>query len=285
MNSAGLPDILQALLGSADFDLVSHAHFHPEPFLTNTHGHERLYQLSYLVAGACRIRVGERSFPMRPGDLLFVPPGRLHGPAWNLRDDHSEVLHVKFAVNRSLSWSWPTVFPVDSRLEYETVFESMVTEYHMHRPLQGEMLRTHLVHLVLILARSLWSRRATPAGRPERLSIRNERRVRAAMDWIRAHYTEPVRLEDLARTVGMSASALSHSFRALTGESPMRHLASYRLSRALFLMERTDEKLEAIAEAVGFSSSAYLSRQFVRRFGLPPRQYAETSRRPLDRDA
>ncbi len=268
-----LPEILQALLGSAHFDLVSHARFYPEPFLTHSHGHEHLYQLSYLVAGACSIQVEERSFLMRPGDLLFVPPGQLHGPAWNLLNDRSEVLHVKFEIDRSLCWSWPTVFPVDSRLEYQTVFESLVAEATMHRPLRDEMLRTHLVHLVLILARSLSNRRDTGSARPERFSIRNELKVRAAMEWIREHYAEPLRLHDLARTVGMSASALSHSFRAMTGEAPMRYLAHYRLSRALFLMERTDEKLEAIADKVGFYSAAYLSRQFVLRFGLPPRQY------------
>ena len=47
--------------------------------------------------------------------------------------------------------------------------------------------------------------------------------IARAIDWLKSHFTEPLRIEDLATHVNMSASTFHHHFRALTAMSPLQY--------------------------------------------------------------
>jgi transcriptional regulator GlxA family with amidase domain len=47
--------------------------------------------------------------------------------------------------------------------------------------------------------------------------------IARAIDWLKGHSTEPLRIEDLATQVNMSASTFHHHFRALTAMSPLQY--------------------------------------------------------------
>ena len=83
----------------------------------------------------------------------------------------------------------------------------------------------------------------------------------------------PWTLEALAHTVGMSRSLLAARFRAVTGESPMRHLAAVRLNRAADYLTSSDLSIESIATRTGYGSDAALSKAFKREFGISPGTY------------
>ena len=53
----------------------------------------------------------------------------------------------------------------------------------------------------------------------------------------------------------------------------MQHLAYMRIQRAQELLEKTNDKLEAIAPEVGYESALTFSRAFARCVGLTPSQY------------
>jgi transcriptional regulator GlxA family with amidase domain len=57
-------------------------------------------------------------------------------------------------------------------------------------------------------------------------------RTAKVVEWIRANYARPVRVEDLARIAGMSASTLHHHFRVLTSMSPLQYQKQLRLQAA-----------------------------------------------------
>jgi len=56
--------------------------------------------------------------------------------------------------------------------------------------------------------------------------------VGRAIAWIRAHYDEPVRVDDLAAKVGLSVSSLNRHFRAATAMSPLQYQKQIRLQQA-----------------------------------------------------
>jgi transcriptional regulator GlxA family with amidase domain len=84
---------------------------------------------------------------------------------------------------------------------------------------------------------------------------------------------QPWTLQSLAHTVGISRSLLAARFRAATGQSPMRHLASVRLSQAADYLTTSDLSIESIAVRTGYSSNAALSKAFKREFGISPGTY------------
>lgn len=94
--------------------------------------------------------------------------------------------------------------------------------------------------------------------------------VARAIGLLRARYTEPLRIEDLARAAHMGVSTLHHHFKALTGMSPLKYQKQLRLAEARRLM--LSERLEASTAAyrVGYESASQFSREYSRQFGAPP---------------
>lgn len=94
--------------------------------------------------------------------------------------------------------------------------------------------------------------------------------VARAIGLLRERYTEPLRIEDLARAAHMGVSTLHHHFKALTGMSPLQYQKQLRLAEArrLMLAERLDASTAAYR--VGYESPSQFSREYSRQFGAPP---------------
>lgn len=94
--------------------------------------------------------------------------------------------------------------------------------------------------------------------------------VSRAIDWLRQHYDEPLRIDDLAARVNMSASSLHHHFRAITAMSPLQYQKQLRLheARRLLLADQCD--VATAAHRVGYESPSQFSREYSRAFGAPP---------------
>lgn len=102
--------------------------------------------------------------------------------------------------------------------------------------------------------------------------------VRLAVEYITAHYGEPLSVADLARHASVSHSSLYRGFLEQYGVPPKRFLMEYRIDRACELMETTGRPIGDIAAAVGFDDPFYFSRIFKQLRGMPPRQYAAAVR-------
>lgn len=76
-------------------------------------------------------------------------------------------------------------------------------------------------------------------------------------------------LEELAREVGASRSALAERFSQFVGVPPMQYLAQWRMQLAATLLAGPTT-LAQIAEDVGYGSEAALSRAFKKIVGVPP---------------
>lgn len=100
----------------------------------------------------------------------------------------------------------------------------------------------------------------------------HSQRIARAIDWLKTHYTEPLRIDELAARVQMSSSSLHHHFRQLTTMSPLQYVKWLRLNEARRLM--LSDKLEAATAAfrVGYESPSQFSREYLRLFGLPPKR-------------
>jgi AraC-like DNA-binding protein len=97
-------------------------------------------------------------------------------------------------------------------------------------------------------------------------------RITLAIRWLREHFAEPLRVESLARRVGMSPSAFHLHFKGVTGMSPLQYQKRLRLHEARRLM--LGEGLDAAEAAfrVGYESPSQFSREYRRLFGAPPRR-------------
>ena len=99
------------------------------------------------------------------------------------------------------------------------------------------------------------------------------RRVRKVQEYINAHYSEEIRLEDCAAMVGMSPSAFSRFFKQHTGRTLMDYIIDIRLGNAARLLVDTSEGISEISYACGFNNLSNFNRAFKARRGYTPRDF------------
>ncbi len=87
-------------------------------------------------------------------------------------------------------------------------------------------------------------------------------------------------VEELAREVALSRSALAERFVALVGEPPIQYFARWRLALAAQALRAGGEAIVRIAERSGYESEAAFSRAFKREFGVPPGEWRKGASGP-----
>ncbi|MGW0797364.1 AraC family transcriptional regulator [Streptomyces sp. NPDC002692] len=98
--------------------------------------------------------------------------------------------------------------------------------------------------------------------------------VARAVRWIREHYAQPFRVEDVAQLSGMSVSAFYRNFQAVTAMSPIRFQKQIRLQEARLLLAVHPHDITGVGHRVGYDSPSQFSREYRRQFGAPPSQDA-----------
>lgn len=95
-------------------------------------------------------------------------------------------------------------------------------------------------------------------------------RIARAIEWLQAHFSEPLAIEKLAREVHMSVSSLHGHFKAVTAMSPLQFQKHLRLqeARRIMMTERLDAGIAG--HRVGYESQSQFNREYARLFGAPP---------------
>ncbi|MCP1535642.1 AraC family transcriptional regulator [Methylorubrum extorquens] len=95
-------------------------------------------------------------------------------------------------------------------------------------------------------------------------------RINLAIQWIRRHFAEPLRVETLAAIAAMSPSAFHRHFKSVTALSPLQYQKRIRLLQARLLLVSGGLKASDVAFDVGYESATQFSREYARFFGAPP---------------
>lgn len=98
-------------------------------------------------------------------------------------------------------------------------------------------------------------------------------RLAKAVSRIHSDYAGSLDLPGLARSAGMSRSALSKAFKETVAVSPIEYLSTWRIMIGRDLLLRTRLPLPEVAERVGYGSEVSFSRAFKRRLGVSPAAY------------
>jgi AraC-like DNA-binding protein len=94
--------------------------------------------------------------------------------------------------------------------------------------------------------------------------------IAEAIERLRREFNRPLRIESLARELGMSVSGFHHQLKAVTAMSPLQFQKQLRLQEARRLL--LGEHLDAASAGyrVGDEDASQFSREYKRRFGQPP---------------
>lgn len=261
----------------------------------------------YLTEGACRIRLvdGTEVLEAAAGDLILFPREEQHligsdlhlVPVESAGLAHPEsaapdaVLQVRHggggaptrficgylacsrSVCRPLLDALPRVVctsigdgPTAALLR--ELLRAGVSESAASRPGGGSML-AKLSELLFVEAMRHYVEDLPPMGRGWLAGVRDVQ-VGRALALLHNDPGRPWTVDELAREVALSRSALAERFVALVGEPPIQYLMRWRLALAAQALRTGGEAVARVAERSGYESEAAFSRAFKREFGAPP---------------
>ncbi|WP_127587400.1 helix-turn-helix domain-containing protein [Paenibacillus koleovorans] len=101
--------------------------------------------------------------------------------------------------------------------------------------------------------------------------------VEKAIRTLEDQYSSDISLEYCADLLGTYPQKLSVAFKRITGTNFIDYLTQLRLEKSMMLLAQTEDKINDIAERVGYQPS-YYNRLFKRHLRMTPGQYREAAR-------
>ena len=97
--------------------------------------------------------------------------------------------------------------------------------------------------------------------------------VRQAVELMHADSARAWTLDQLAREVGLSRTAMAQKFRDTMGDTPLNYLRGLRMQKAMRMLSETEDTLETVAGEVGYQDAFSFSKVFKRTVGMAPRDF------------
>lgn len=235
------------------------------------------------------MELGARSFEMRQGDLLVVPPGVPHRA--QITDGAQPYRRFVFWIGKSFledlirqteEYGWLPRLAEQNEI-YLHHFDlltfnalrvqlfSLLDELHTERFGRAEMLRLELRRLLLLANRFVREQEAPqrPGEAKSKYAL-----ISAYLD---EHWNEDLSIEKLAREFYLSKSYVSHLFKENTGLSLYQYLTKKRLS-AVCAEIKSGVPIGEACLACGFQDYSGFYRAFQKAYGLSPSAFRELYR-------
>lgn len=286
MNRQALHELVSAVQrhSTANTSVGTAIHeLHLSCFTTPTQLTSLVYEpcLCIIAQGSKEVRLADDSFRLDPAQFLLVSvdlpvdarvsEASADSPYLGLRISLDPKVVGELLADGTDVWSSSSserglaVTPVESHLlDAVTRLVKLLDSARDIKPLAPLVLR-EITHRVLSGPQGLRLRQISLAGAPAY-------RIARAIRWLKNHFSDPLRIESLAKHVGLSTSSFHLHFKNVTALTPLQYQKRLRLQEARSLM--LGEKLDAAEAAfrVGYESPSQFSREYRRMFGAAPRQ-------------
>ena len=132
---------------------------------------------------------------------------------------------------------------------------------------------------ILQLYSMLYSALLSSGVRPVRENRpKSAKSIESVLKYVYEHYSEDIKIDDVASYSGYCKSGFCKAFKAATGFTFHSYLNLCRVRNAEQLLVETGKTLDDIAELVGMREAKVLCREFKRRLGVTPRAYRVRAR-------
>lgn len=116
-----------------------------------------------------------------------------------------------------------------------------------------------------------------PARDRRTAGVLSDRRLVRVLDYLGAHFADPLTLDALAAEAAISKFHFVRLFRAKTGKTPHAYLLGLRLAAARRLLATTAMPVAGVARACGFASASHFCTAFARAAGATPTAFRQAA--------
>lgn len=250
----------------------------------NPHWHAQM-ELIYIKKGSGTVSVNLAAYPVSAGCVVPVLPGELHAIEGDpgARMEYENIIFSLGLLDSVEADDWCRGV-VDRLRRGELRFERPIrpgTEFHTavsaaldgadaaceaREPGYALLVKSCLFQLLY----ALHTHRET-AETPQ--PSEDAEKLKGLIDYVKAHFHEPIAVSDAAAVAGYSPSHFMRIFRQVMGRTFVEYLTDYRLSAAVYYLKETDEDVGAVAANCGFDNISYFIRRFRGKYGTSPGRY------------
>lgn len=236
------------------------------------------YLLHHIVSGKGTFTVAQQSYKLQAGDSFLIQPEQII----QYEADASEPWHyrwVAFHGEQSVKLlhdigfnDRPPVLRVEDSEQIFAYMQHIQQAFHSRRA-SSSMQAIGYLYLILASYRDA-IQQAIDILEPEQ---HVQHAVRQMIHYLTTQYAQPIRIEEMAESLGFNRAYLSRIFKQATQMSPVTFLLRVRIDKGRQLLrERQELTIEQIAASVGIQDALYFSRQFRRFYHMSPSAYRES---------
>ena len=242
------------------------------------HSHP-FWELSLVIKGAgIRIIDGDES-EFSAGDLLLIPPDIPH--VWIFSDSFSMIANVTLVFSDKLLDNLTTLLPETKPLisPLKSMKNAMVfdaAEYsEISQTLQAMEQLSEYEQTLKAISLICNIARTSPTSLIERKphKSRSSQRIQQTKIYITCNSDKDITIESASRHVAMNKSAFCRMLTKECGKTFSQLLNEARIFSASQYLTQTDDHINHISLAVGYSNSSYFCRIFKKIKGCTPLEY------------
>ncbi|UQZ86145.1 HTH-type transcriptional activator Btr [Paenibacillus konkukensis] len=223
------------------------------------------YLLIFITSGRLVYHVDNEDYPLQKGDALLIPAGSFRW-AKALED------HQRYAVFFEPTGDDKQLLPILSenrayklRLDNTAYFKQRLSIL-LHHWLQKGPYVNAACSAILMEVLSVINHELDHRG----IKGKKTKMVKDIKNYIAAHYSDPLKLQDLSAYSGRTPNYITCAFKEVTGFTPIEYLHVVRVSVAKDLMLEKSMSVREISEKTGFCDQAYFNRVFKKVTGHSP---------------
>lgn len=245
--------------------------------------------------GEVNVLAGEKQHALKKGDIIFHKPNEFHNVKSNgLIAPNLVVISfscaspaITFFEEKVLQISEPERFLLAQIIqEAKHVFKGRLDDPYQEKLIKAEepafageqLIRIYLEQLLIQLIRRHIAK--MPSRNPLLIkSIRlkaDGELFTQIQEYMEAHIRETLTIEQICKNNSIGRSQLQKLFRARSGYGAIEYFSRMKVDLAKQMIRENHYNFTQIADALGFSSIHYFSRQFKQITGMTPSEYASS---------
>ncbi len=268
--------------GTRDFPLEFYHIVKTHPRYVMSHHWHMEYEIIRILKGKLLITLDDEKFHAKPGDIIFIQSGVLHGGlpdnctyecvVFDLVDlfRGTKVCHqqIQSIINEAI-----LVQNYFSRTSHPKIHEIIWSLFDAVRMRASGYELTAFGHISRFLGYVLEHEYYVQASNLSKKNTKRILQLKKALELIETSYHTALTLDDLANAAQMNSKYFCKFFQEMTSRTPIEYLNYYRIETACFELITSEHSITDVGFNCGFNDLSYFIKTFKKYKGITPKKY------------
>ena len=258
-----------------------------------SHWHEE-FEILYLHQGETTYRVNGQAYPVKSGDIVFVPGNAIHEASSPIQKEiksYCIIFHPNLLqsfdydlcqhqyITPLITGTLPLLHHIkkDTPLHIDILPHILqILELNHFKPYGYEL----MIKSLLLLVTSICITHSNQA-KPSAPTIKHTVLIKDAIDYIHQNYYKKFEINQLSSRLNITDEHFCRLFKCYTNKRPIEYLNEYRIELAAKQLLATNEPILSVALDCGFENASYFTKKFKEQKGITPKQFRQQHRLKL----